>query len=335
MRIKCVLGFRNFKFVDVNPDDPIYTLLKKLNISDKHAKFIFEGETYTLYSILTFREIGMNSDSRIFINNQGISGGYNKEINIKFIICQNNKILKNIGEKKIELYGLLKLCLLKEISAKFEDDEIRKLPELLSYIMEILKRGYISNEIKKDEIKDVLNKMKGSNIMNFSRYINKSISQTEIDMLLNLLKPNDLSCITDIYNRLLNYNEYIKIFEKDFEKRRRESIFEFTIISLVVIEREDFQNFETERKNCPNRVDKILYHGTGIEPISCILTGYYRKSKDRCYQHGKGVYFTDTLDYSWFYGGEKDNRSNGNKIPNIGETFTLIANATYYYKNGF
>ena len=101
------------------------------------------------------------------------------------------------------------------------------------------------------------------------------------------------------------------------------------------MEREDFQIFEKERKNCPNRVDKILYHGTSIEPISCILTGYFRKFIEKCYQHGKGVYFSDTLDYNWFYGGEVSNRSNGNRIPGIGETFTLIANVTYYDKKGF
>jgi hypothetical protein len=103
----------------------------------------------------------------------------------------------------------------------------------------------------------------------------------------------------------------------------------------VLMEREDFQRFEEERKKCPNRVDKILYHWTGIEPISNILTGYFRKSENRHYQFGKGVYFTDTLDYCWFYGGEKDNRANGNKIPNINETFTFIVNSTYYNNNGF
>jgi hypothetical protein len=154
-------------------------------------------------------------------------------------------------------------------------------------------------------------------------------------MLLQFLKNDDLKEMKDIKNRLLNYNEYIKIFEKDFEERKRNSIFEFSMISLVVMEREDFQTFEKERKNCPNRVDRILYHGTRIEPISCILTGYFLKSVDKCYQHGKGVYFTDMLDYCWFYGGEKSNRSNGNKIPKKDETFTLIASSIYYNKEGF
>ena len=113
------------------------------------------------------------------------------------------------------------------------------------------------------------------------------------------------------------------------------NVFEFSIISMAIMEREDFQIFEKERKNCPNRIDRILYHGTSIEPISCILTGYFRKSTERCYQHGKGVYFTDMLDYCWFYGGAESNRSNKNKIPKIDDTFTLIANAIYYNKNGF
>ena len=192
----------------------------------------------------------------------------------------------------------------------------------------------VEDLIKKEEIKKVLEKMKGSNILNFSKYVDESINSNDIKMILQLLNDEDLKEINDIKKRLLNYNEYIKLFSKDFEERKRNSIFEFSIISLVIIEREDFQTFEKERKKCPNRVDRILYHGTSIEPISSILTGYFRKSTERCYQHGKGVYFTDMLDYCWFYGG-KDNRSNGNKIPKKDATFTLIACSIYYNKDGF
>ena len=266
---------------------------------------------------------------------------YEKEINIKFIQDQNNSNESYISifnphiKNEIELSGLLKLCFLKEISSKINDEKIEELPELLSYILKVLKRTYVYDKIKKEEIKKVLNKLKGSNILNFSRYVDKSIDPTQIKTMLQCLEKNDLENIIDIQQKLYNYNDCIKLFEKDFEQRKRESIFEFSIISLVIMEREDFQIFEKERKNCPNRVDKILYHGTGIEPISCILTGYFRKSIERCYQHGKGVYFSDTLDYSWYYGGEANNRSNGNRIPGIDETFTLIANLIYYDKKGF
>ena len=178
-----------------------------------------------------------------------------------------------------------------------EDNQINTLSKLLSYILLILKNGYIEDLIKKEEIKKVLEKMKGSNILNFSKYVDESINSNDIKMILQLLDNEDLKEINDIKNRLLKYNEYVNSFTKDFEERKRNSIFEFSIISLVIIEREDFQTFEKERKKCPNRVDRILYHGTSIEPISCVLTRYFRKSIDKYYQHGKGVYFTDTLDY--------------------------------------
>ena len=104
---------------------------------------------------------------------------------------------------------------------------------------------------------------------------------------------------------------------------------------MVVLDREDFDTFETEREKCPNRVEQILYHETQIHPISCILTGMFKKSIERCCQHGKGVYFTDNLDYCWFYGGLKNNRDNTNKIPRIGDFFTAITSCVYYNKNGF
>ena len=105
---------------------------------------------------------------------------------------------------------------------------------------------------------------------------------------------------------------------------------------MVVIEREDFETFERERKKCPNRVERILYHGTSIEPTSNILTGLYIKSMDRGNSiNGKGVYFTDLLDYTWYYGGEGGNRTNFYIIPKIEDTFTVIVNSIYYDRNGF
>ena len=153
--------------------------------------------------------------------------------------------------------------------------------------------------------------------------------------MINLLNPNDIKEIKNIKFLLSKYNDHIKLFDKEFEKAKRESIFEFSIISLVIIEREDFEKFEQERKKCPNRVEKILFHGTSIEPISCILTGLFKKSVDRHYQHGKGVYFTDFLDYCWFYGGNEGNRANKNKIPKVEDNFTLIACSIYYNQEGY
>ena len=38
------------------------------------------------------------------------------------------------------------------------------------------------------------------------------------------------------------------LFAKDFEERKRNSIFEFSIISSVIMEREDFKKFKLKRK---------------------------------------------------------------------------------------
>jgi len=286
----------------------------------------------------TLEELGIQNFTYFdVVNNNDIYGAgggfwYEKEINIKFIKISKN-ILNSISDS--ELTGPLKLCLLKEISSKLSDEQIEKLPELILYIMEMLKNGYIEeNDIKKN-IAAVLAKIKGSNIINFSNFVNESINMNQVNEMMKILNSNDFKEINDIRFRLSKYNEHIKLFNKEFEKAKRESIFEFSIISLVIMEREDFEKFEEERKNCPNRIDKILFHGTGIEPISCILTGLFKKSVDRHYQHGKGVYFTDFLDYCWFYGGDLNNRVNKNKIPKIDENFTLIACSIYFDKNGF
>ena len=199
----------------------------------------------------------------------------------------------------------------------------------------ILRKGHIDFDSPKEGIKKVLKNVKGGNIISFSNYVNEIINKEIIKNLINLLNKNNKNEIEDIYGRLLKYNEYIKIFDKGFEEAKKESIFDYSIISMIIIERQDFNKFEEERNKCPNRIDKLLFHGTQIEPISCILTDLFRRSEKSGYQHGKGVYFTDTLDYCWYYGWDVNNRNNKNKIPNIDDKFTLIASCTYYNKNGF
>ena len=325
--------------IQVKPDELLKNVFEKFRNKmqiEGEAKFIFNSKDLNPES--TVKQSRLKNGSKIFVvTSANIEGaGYDrwnyKEINIKFIKISDN--INNIISKS-ELIGLLKLCLLKEISSKLDMQQFMKLPQLISYILQTLKNGSVMDCIINKTIKEVLQKMGGSNIINFSNFVDESINTEKLNEIMKLLEPNDLKTINDIKFRLSNYNDLIKLFNEEFEKAKRESIFEFSVISLVIIEREDFEKFKQEREKCPNRIDKILFHGTSIEPISCILTGLFRKSVDRCYQHGKGVYFTDFLDYCWFYGGDVSNRANKNKIPKVGDNFTLIACSTYYDKKGF
>ena len=180
----------------------------------------------------TLEELGIQNFTYFdVVNNNDIYGAgggfwYEKEINIKFIKISKN-ILNSISDS--ELTGPLKLCLLKEISSKLSDEQIEKLPQLILYIMEILKNGYIEeNDIKKN-IAAVLAKIKGSNIINFSNFVNESINMNQVNEMMKILNSNDFKEINDIRFLLSKYNEHIKLFNKEFEKAKRESIFEFSI----------------------------------------------------------------------------------------------------------
>ena len=84
----------------------------------------------------------------------------------------------SLFQKEEDLFGLLNLCLMKEMSAKLDDEQIKKLPELLSHIMELLKKGYIQNPISKELIKEILKRIKGSNILNFSNFLDTTIDNS-------------------------------------------------------------------------------------------------------------------------------------------------------------
>ena len=127
-----------------------FVFLIQENISD--LKFYYNSSEFRAFGI-TLAKLGIPNFFTFDVVNDhyitGAGGGYryDKEINIKFIKISKN-ILNSISDS--ELTGPLKLCLLKEISSKLSDEQIEKLPELILYITEILKNGYIEEkDIKK------------------------------------------------------------------------------------------------------------------------------------------------------------------------------------------
>ena len=258
---------------------------------------------------------------------------------IKFIKLNQNSVF-NCNK---DLRGILKLCLLNEISSKLDEQALNYIKatkdmNTIYYILKILNKSYQELNFSgktKDDIMKIMSKENKRNILNFSNYVDSKINKDVLQWIINFLKGNKLQEINDIKLHLGKYEIYYSLFEKEFDRALRNSVFEFSAVSLVVIDRQDYDTFERERQKCPNRVDRILFHGTQIQPISSILTGLFRKSINSGYQHGKGVYFTDSLDNCWFYGGVEGKRANMNIIPKVGDTFTCIASLVYYDKRGF
>ena len=259
------------------------------------------------------------------------------EIDIKFF-KKNKNIFYNYNFQN--LFGLLKLCLLKEIANTKEFNNLMNLPDKISNIMKILRRGKLHYNNNKDGIRQLLSREKGSNIMFFSEKVDGLISQNEINTILIPRLSYSRNDILYIYNFLGKYIEYAKLFEIEFARAKKYSLFEYSVISTAIIERENIEAFEINRLYCPFRIDRILFHGTSYNAIANILPEMFNKA--RICQHGKGVYFTEDLDSCWIYGSEKKaNNTNPNEsrrcleIPNVGDCFAFIASAIYYDKNGF
>lgn len=65
----------------------------------------------------------------------------------------------------------MKLVYLKEISLKLSRNQIKDLPDRFSYITQLLEKGEIYHNISKEEIREAFEKVKNTDILNFSRYV--------------------------------------------------------------------------------------------------------------------------------------------------------------------
>ena len=81
--------------------------------------------------------------------------------------------------------------MLKEISIKLNDSKLKKLTKDIFYIMKILKNEYVIDYKMKNNISEILRKIKGFNIINFSRYADKMINNYGLNNIIHLLGNDD------------------------------------------------------------------------------------------------------------------------------------------------
>ena len=121
-------------------------------------------------------------------------------------------------------------------------------------------------------------------------------------------------------------DEYSKVFNDEIEKALNNSIFEYKIIHLFVIDKDD-KEYQEEKEKCKNKVIKVLFHGTSINAVTGILSSQFRDANMHIF--GQGVYFTDQFDYAWYYAGE-NYRGQFFSIPEVGKPFSIVASEIYY-----
>ena len=227
------------------------------------------------------------------------------------------KIINQINGEITNLNYLLKFLLIKEIANKIKNFSIYQ-----NFISkEII---WILEDIKKN--KDSIEK-RYPNDINILKYINY-IKLLDFNNNFDLYSLIDQICIMnqEPKNEIVNYWKFLSKYEEynnefDILRDLKNCHFDYSIISMNIIERDNPEEYIQKKKECKNMKKIILYHAIEIEPNSNKLNIKPKYIDKLIYD--KGFYFSDSIDYI------SSLKYNGN-IPNIGETFSLMACEIFY-----
>lgn len=148
-----------------------------------------------------------------------------------------------------------------------------------------------------------------------------------MDKLIDLL--SDEADKQEINQLTKNFEEFYNS-ENEIEEALTKSILEYKIINIYLINRDNSQ-YKNKKQNCPNRETKLLYHGTLPKNLAPIFINNFN-CDSKVHLFGKGTYFTNDLDYAWFYSGN-ETRKRFQGIPKVGESFSFIVSEIYYDKS--
>ena len=309
------------------PYRELFDLLSNKVLEALHFYVIFQGKIYKKGNendILNF-----NQGDEVIVNFTVDDESY-----VNAVFHLNAKVDES-DKSVVELSGILQLCLLKYIAKNMNDSEIKKITseEIKTIISNLQEDMDLSDNPQKD-IKANLSQKAGKNIMTYINYIKGVIKEKETKEIIELINNNKKDKIMDYWSQLSKYEDFNQLFEDDFKEAMKNSYFDYSLIGISIYQQENRKKFIDDLNKCKNRVVKLLFHGTQIDPISKIITGGFLYTRKAFY--GMGIYFSDMLDYIAFYSGGtnfKNRRKDfGITVP-ANKTFSCVATEIFYDKS--
>ena len=306
------------KFNDVNEitQDLIDDLLIKLNkiFEGKDVKII-EMKKGSLDIALSLNYVILEALNEINLNN------ISQE---KFLEVLNDTLKIKTGNIKNILQDNLVIAQQeKQYKPDFINQNLLDLTtdESKDKLCKTIKEHYAKNDIE-NNIFEVAKNVTPEDIKSFYKNLFNE-TKTQQDDLCDIILNNE-------------FQEYLRSFEIEFEKSLRNSIFEYNTKFVAYIYRSD-EAYQSAKLRCNNIETKFLFHGTRAWCISRILASNFRKASTHFF--GDGIYFTDLLDYAWFYATETEDEDekfkNVGRIPKLKESFSIIVSQIYYDNSKF
>ena len=290
-------------YKDVKPDWK-FILLRKGQNNNSEEEILIGGNSNNIN----------NSKNNIL---EGLESNLNEqELNLSVAHPKINQM----EEVKANLNYILIFLLLKEIAyqiVRFDQFEEYNLKEI-KWILEDIKKNKdsIENQNPKSEI----------NILNYINYLKFLFDNNILELFPLIIQLLEIVEQDHKKNEIKNYWKYLSKYEEhnnefDFLNDLKNCHFDYSIISMDIVERDNLEEYEQKKKECKNMKKMILYHEFEIEPNSNefnMKLNYTYKSN-----YGEGFYFSNSIDYI------SSLKYNGN-IPNIDETFSLMACEIFY-----
>ena len=323
--IKNICYYNNYNNIDNNKNN-IYKNNNELlnNMVNKDMKRLANNENYGgVENKNSSINNSLNKDN-IFSSQKSINSNesnfnilnekqnqINSSLYIRVARPNNNYVdgpLKNLN-------CLLKFLLLKKITNKIESISNNK--NLISKdVEEVLKLFTNINDSKHYKNK--------TNILEYLKYLNNKDLDFNI-LIENLFKEKQEEKyeIINYWKYLSKYADWNKDFGNKFFDDLKNCYFEYSIINMDILERNNPEEYEYKKKECKNMEKMILYILSEINPDSNKLNMELKYSNKSTY--GKGFYFSDSIDYIVRCQNEEN-------IPKFDENFYLSAFEIFYDK---